>query len=164
MAVGVTVAFGGSAVAATGDTWVVSSSRQVKNGSLQANDLSKKARESLRGLSGPVGPQGAAGAPGATGDAGARGEAGATGAEGPQGPAGADGATGPQGPIGPSSGTYVFRDEGVTVGSSPTPVLTASGLSAGSYIFSAEASAYNSAGGTYLSCSLRSSHRMPRGV
>lgn len=44
--------------------YVVSSSKQVKNGSLQAVDLSKKARTTLkgaRGPAGPVGPQGPVG-------------------------------------------------------------------------------------------------------
>lgn len=41
--------------------YVVSSSQQVKNGSLQAVDLSKKARTTLKGARGPAGPVGQTG-------------------------------------------------------------------------------------------------------
>jgi hypothetical protein len=56
--------------------------KQVINGSLQANDLSKTARSALkgnRGLRGPAGPAGAQGAQGATGATGAQGVQGAPG-------------------------------------------------------------------------------------
>jgi hypothetical protein len=62
---------------------------QVINGSLQANDLSKKAVGGLRGAKGApgaVGPQGPAGPQGA---AGVQGAPGAVGPKGPTGPAGA---------------------------------------------------------------------------
>lgn len=52
---------------------LIKSSSQVRNGSLEAADLSAKARKSLRGDSGPAGPAGAAGPVGATGATGARG-------------------------------------------------------------------------------------------
>ena len=61
----------GSAVAVTKITGA-----QVADGSLQAKDLSKKARKSLkgkRGARGPAGPQGLPGAPGAPGAAGKNG-------------------------------------------------------------------------------------------
>jgi len=57
-------------------------SRQVVDGSLQANDLSRKARSALAGKTGPKGAAGAPGAPGA---------AGATGPQGPRGAAGQPG-------------------------------------------------------------------------
>ena len=47
--------------------------RQVINGSLQTNDLSKPARTALKGNRGPTGPAGAQGAQGATGATGAQG-------------------------------------------------------------------------------------------
>lgn len=56
------VALGGSAVAAK--HYIITSSSQVKNGSLKAVDLSRGARRTLhgaRGPAGPAGPQGPAG-------------------------------------------------------------------------------------------------------
>jgi hypothetical protein len=47
--------------------------KQVINGSLQTNDLSKTARTALKGNRGPAGAQGAQGATGATGATGAQG-------------------------------------------------------------------------------------------
>jgi len=94
----------------------------IKNGSLGATELSRAARNALRGAEGPrgpVGPQGAqgpqgpkgdsgatgaagpAGAKGDTGPAGPKGDTGAAGTAGPAGPAGAQGSVGPQGPQGP---------------------------------------------------------------
>jgi hypothetical protein len=70
--------------------------KDVKNGSLQANDLSRKARNALRGKrgrQGPAGPSGAQGPPGPAGAQGAQGPHGAAGAQGAQGPQGAAGAT-----------------------------------------------------------------------
>ena len=56
--------------------------KQVINGSLQTNDLSKTARSALKGNTGLRGPAGPAGAQGAQG---AQGATGATGAQGVQG-------------------------------------------------------------------------------
>ncbi len=56
--------------------------KQVINGSLQTNDLSKTALSSLKGNRGPRGPAGPAGVQGAQG---AQGATGATGAQGVQG-------------------------------------------------------------------------------
>src|SRR5216110_2420597 len=73
-------------------------SPQIKNGSIQKVDISKRTVSSLRGLrglrglqgqAGPQGPAGAAGAPGAPGTPGTPGTPGA---------------------IGPSNGREVFRD------------------------------------------------------
>jgi hypothetical protein len=72
------VTFGGTAFAA-GNALLPRNSvgtKQVINGSLQTNDLSKTARTALkgnRGLRGPAGAQGAQGAPGATGAQGVQG-------------------------------------------------------------------------------------------
>lgn len=58
----------GTATAAT--KVLIKSSAQVKNGSLEAADLSAKARKSLQGKTGPAGATGAAGAAGPAGPAG----------------------------------------------------------------------------------------------
>lgn len=57
-------------------------SAAVKNGSLQAADLSTAARAALRGATGPAGPAGAPGPAGPKGETGATGAAGADGAPG----------------------------------------------------------------------------------
>jgi hypothetical protein len=71
------VATAGTATAAT--KVLIKSSAQVRNGALDAKDLSAVARKSLQGNRGPTGPAGAAGPAGATGAAGAAGPAGARG-------------------------------------------------------------------------------------
>ena len=63
----------GTATAAT--KVLIKSSAQVKNGSLDAADLSAKARKSLQGKAGPAGPAGPSGPAGAPGATGARGPA-----------------------------------------------------------------------------------------
>ncbi|WP_036725128.1 hypothetical protein [Patulibacter minatonensis] len=92
---------GGSAYAASQIT-----SRNIKNGTIQTADISKKARKAL------TGQKGAAGAKGATG---------ATGAAGATGPAGPTGAKGDVGPAGPATGAA----GGVLAGSYPNPTLAA---------------------------------------
>lgn len=80
-------ALGGTAFAA-GNALLPGNSvgtKQVINGSLQANDLSKTARTALKGNRGPTGPAGPAGARGAQGATGATGATGAPGAQGVQG-------------------------------------------------------------------------------
>jgi hypothetical protein len=107
------VALGGTAAAAGKQILPTNSvgTRQVLDGSLQANDLSKRARSALRGKTGARGATGAPGAQGATGATGTPGAAGATGAPGAPG---ATGATGPQGPAGasgrPASNVFVAID------------------------------------------------------
>jgi Collagen triple helix repeat (20 copies) len=86
---------------------------QVINGSLQAVDLSQRARSALRGHRGPRGRTGAPGAAGAQGPAGATGSAGPAGSIGPPGntgPVGATGATGPQGPPGSVFWTQAYSE------------------------------------------------------
>jgi hypothetical protein len=78
---------GGSAYAAT--TLVPNNSvgsAQVINGSLQKNDLSKKAVTALKGNRGPAGRAGPAGSAGSAGAQGAKGDKGDTGATGATGP------------------------------------------------------------------------------
>jgi hypothetical protein len=77
-------ALGGTAFAA-GNALLPGNSvgtKQVINGSLQANDLSKTARTALKGNRGPTGPAGLAGARGAQGATGATGATGAPGVQG----------------------------------------------------------------------------------
>ena len=80
-AIALALALAGGAWA--GKHYMITSSSQVKNGSLSSKDLSKKARKSLKGNRGP---KGAAGAQGPKGDAGAQGPKGDPGAQGPPGP------------------------------------------------------------------------------
>src|SRR5258705_4592531 len=79
------VAMSGSAVAAS-----LITSKQIKDGTIQTRDLSKRAVKALkssstpgpRGPQGPTGSAGAAGAVGGTGQAGAAGKPGAPGKDG----------------------------------------------------------------------------------
>ena len=64
--------------------YLVTSSSQIKNGTIAASDLSSAARKALKGQQGW------------------KGDTGATGAQGPQGPKGDPGAQGPHGPAGVS--------------------------------------------------------------
>jgi hypothetical protein len=101
------VALGGTASAAG---VLITSSRQVKAGSLEVSDLSRKARASLRAaVVAPVaGPSGVAGTDGAPGPAGPAGPAGSSGPAGAPGPEGATGAPGTRGP----SDVYTARKTG----------------------------------------------------
>jgi hypothetical protein len=67
----------GSAVAAS-----LITSKQIKDGTIQTKDISKKAVKSLSGKAGPAGATGATGAAGAAGPQGAKGDKGDTGAKG----------------------------------------------------------------------------------
>jgi Collagen triple helix repeat (20 copies) len=78
---------------------IVITSANIKNGTIQAVDISAKAKASLKGNRGPTGargPAGATGATGATGPAGAQGPSGAQGAQGIQGVQGSPGLSGVQ--------------------------------------------------------------------
>lgn len=68
-----------AASTATATTAVVITGAQIKDGTVQAKDLSVKARSSLRGQRGAPGPRGATGAAGTQGTPGAQGAAGASG-------------------------------------------------------------------------------------
>lgn len=108
----VAVGLSGTAIAAR--QVIITSSSQVKAGSLQASDLSRRARARLRGRRGPVGP------------AGPQGQAGAQGPQGPQGATGPQGGTGPQGPIGPSAayGTDFVTPVDLLENGTPVDLLT----------------------------------------
>jgi hypothetical protein len=86
--VAVLVACGGSATAAS-----VITSKQIKDGTIQVRDLSKSARDSLKGRKGPAGAMGIAGPTGPTGPPGLSGSAGSSGAQGLQGAKGDAGST-----------------------------------------------------------------------
>jgi hypothetical protein len=75
----------GSAVAAS-----LITSAQIKNGTIQTKDISKKALKALKGKQGARGATGAPGAAGPAGPAGAQGPQGAQGAKGIQGDRGTD--------------------------------------------------------------------------
>jgi hypothetical protein len=83
--------------------YLITSSSQIKPGTISYANLSAAAKARLAGARGPAGSAGAtgpAGPPGPKGDAGATGATGAaggTGAQGPKGDTGATGATGPDG-------------------------------------------------------------------
>jgi hypothetical protein len=77
--------------------YMITSSKQIKQGAISLSDLSLHAREVLHGKPGATGPAGPAGLVGAKGD---KGDAGASGAQGPKGDKGDTGASGPQGPKG----------------------------------------------------------------
>jgi collagen triple helix repeat protein len=96
----------GSAVAAS-----LITSKQIKDGSIQTKDISKKA---LKALKGKTGPPGAVGAPGAQGPQGAQGAAGAPGAKGD---------TGPRGP----SDTYSAADDNTTADGASVAVTVPQG-------------------------------------
>ena len=100
-AIALALALAGGALA--GKRYLITSSSQVKNGSLSLADLSHKARKALKGNRGRVGPQGPKGDTGATGDKGA------TGDQGPKGDKGDSGVNsplvfGPYQAAGPDSG------------------------------------------------------------
>jgi hypothetical protein len=82
------VVSGGSAMAAS-----LITSKQIKDGTIQAKDISKKAKQALKG------------------NTGLRGLSGALGPMGPQGPAGPQGVQGVQGAPGPVNLTYVRGDQ-----------------------------------------------------
>jgi hypothetical protein len=122
----------GSAVAAS-----LITSKQIKNGTIQTADISKKAQKSLKGKTGargPIGLTGAAGAPGAKGD---------------KGDAGAAGAKGDTGPIGPSD---AYSSDDTSYSHNNTWTISKD-LPAGKYVVQASMAAYNTgANGTEVDC------------
>lgn len=101
------VALGGPAVASDTARAAVKqiTGKQIKDGSVEAKDLSKAARTSLKGQTGPAGPQG------------------------DEGPAGADGPQGPQGPQGPAGTVDGSTAGGDLVGTYPNPQIAPSVVS-----------------------------------
>ena len=116
------MAMSGTAVAAS-----LITSKQIKDGTIQTQDLAKKALAQLKGKSGAPGPAGAAGAKGDKGDAG---DAGPT---GPTGPAG------DTGPIGPSD-AYASNDPSYPHNNT---WMISKNLPAGKYVIQASMGAYN---------------------
>src|SRR4051794_29077026 len=88
--VAIVMATTGSAVAAS-----LITSKQIKDGSIEVKDLSKKARATLKAAPGVAGAPGQAGAQGAQGP---KGETGEPGGRGAAGEPGVKGDTGPRGP------------------------------------------------------------------
>ena len=93
-------AFTAGAVGTAGAVDLIDSG-DVKDGSLKVKDLSKKARQQLKGNRGPRGLQGPAGPTGLPGVNGTNGINGQNGVDGVDGAPGADGATGAPGVAGP---------------------------------------------------------------
>ncbi len=98
--IAIILTLGGTAVAAK-----LITGKQIKNGSIQAKDLSKKVRSKLAATGG-------AGQTGAAGVAGNVGPAGPAGPVGPQGPTGAKGADGGAGPKGADGAPGAKGDKG----------------------------------------------------
>jgi collagen triple helix repeat protein len=92
--------------------YMITSSKQVKKGSISLSDLSRHARKALHGHVGHVGPRGLKGDTGATGAQGRKGDKGDTGATGATGP---HGPVGPQGPQGDSGLTGVLAPFGTSL-------------------------------------------------
>jgi hypothetical protein len=104
------VAVGGTATAAG---VLITSSKQIKAGAIDASDISAKARSQLTGAAGAPGERGAAGAtgaPGATGVIGPAGAIGLAGAIGATGAAGPKGDKGEKGDPGVSGSNAVVRE------------------------------------------------------
>jgi hypothetical protein len=123
------VAMSGSAVAAS-----LITSKQIKDGTIQTKDISKKAMASLKRSAGASGVPGPAGAVGPAGLAGLQGPQGDPGAKGDPGEKGSQGVTGP---MGPSDGYSV----GNASDSGSKPPLTLN-LPAGDYIAYASYAAF----------------------
>jgi hypothetical protein len=90
---------------------LVVTSKNIKDGTIEAVDISAKAKRALKGNRGPRGAAGPAGATGAQGSPGPQGPQGAQGAQGPKGDQGAPGA---QGPRGPSDAYSAFVETGTS--------------------------------------------------
>jgi hypothetical protein len=116
-AIGVVLALSTGAIA--GRKYLITSSSQIKPGSISYANLSAAAKKRLAGKAGATGAPGANGANGATGaqgpagPAGPQGAAGSTGAAGAQGPKGDTGSTGPAGPTGPDGSTALAQASGL---------------------------------------------------
>lgn len=127
------VALGGTATAA-GVSYVTS--KQIRNGTIQLADISKRAKAKLRGRRGPAGPRGPVGSPASSqGLQGPEGPAGPTGPTGPAGPQGPTGPAGAQGPSGSAGADGVSPTFGRINGLGPTAVFAPpSGTAAGDAI------------------------------
>jgi hypothetical protein len=100
-AIGV-VAFALGAAGTAGAAVKLLTGKNIKDGSIEVVDLSKKAQTSLKGKAGPAGPAGLAGAAGPAGAPGAAGATGPAGAGGTPGSPGTNGTPGSSGVAGPT--------------------------------------------------------------
>ena len=98
--------------------YVITSSSQIKDGSIAARDLTLNARKSLKGRTGATGAQGVKGETGARGPQGLKGDT-APAADPKPGAKGDPGAQGPKGDIGPAGPKGDKGDKG-----DPAPILT----------------------------------------
>jgi Collagen triple helix repeat (20 copies) len=126
------VAFSGTATAALVMTGKqikdgTITSKDLRNGTLGTNKLSKRAVSSLKGQRGPAGPAGPQGP---------------TGQQGPQGPQGPAGPSGDTGEIGPSNGFSVNSNSYLEWTGATQGVATRA-LPPGSYVISAHVRANN---------------------
>lgn len=136
--VAIVVASAGSATAAT--TVLIKRSAQVRNGAIEAWDLSYRARRALKGNRGAIGQTGPAGP---------------VGPAGPAGPVGAVGPVGPRGPEGLSAGRSVFRNNfSLPASGVDTTVLTMTNLPAGAYYIHALATVNTTASQANGECQL----------
>jgi Collagen triple helix repeat (20 copies) len=97
--------------------YLITSSDQIKSGTVSAADLSPAARNALHGQKG---------------DTGAAGRQGLAGAQGPKGDTGATGAQGPQGPAGTPAST-LLRLTGAFAGTNASVATTLDGVQFGPY-------------------------------
>jgi Collagen triple helix repeat (20 copies) len=98
--------------------YMITSSKQIKKGTISLSNLSRNAHKALRGAAGPAGPAGRVGPMGAVGPAGHAGPTGATGTTGPQGLVGPQGLKGDKGDSGLAGAYYgvAYYDVGDTNG------------------------------------------------
>jgi hypothetical protein len=92
--------------------FAITSSKQIKNGTVSLKDLSRAARKALHGAQGTSGPQGAQGAQGSQGAEGPQGTPGAQGPQGDQGPAGVPGRDGKDAPAAEYGAAAVYVTRG----------------------------------------------------
>jgi Collagen triple helix repeat (20 copies) len=137
-AIGVVLALTTGAIA--GRKYLITSSSQIKPGSISYNNLSAAAKKRLAGKPGAPGAAGAQGAAGATGPAGPQGPGGG---QGPAGPAGAAGAQGPKGdtgaagPTGPDGSTALAQASGLVAWTGDPALILESGTDASGSIHAA---------------------------
>jgi hypothetical protein len=176
-AAAVFLALGGSAVAATGliraseITPGAITSKAIRNGAVEPQDLSTGTRALLAGGPGAKGDVGPAGTSGGSGSNGANGPNGANGATGVDGTNGADGAKGTDGTDGipGTNGTDGTNGTNGTIAplsatKALTPLPTASPpvtvveltVPAGNYVVLAKTELFHSGAGDSVECTLRS--------
>ena len=95
--------------------YMITSSKQIRNGAISLSNLSRHAHQALQGATGPAGRDGR---DGLTGSQGLQGPVGATGAPGSAGPQGVPGPQGPKGDNGLAGAYYsvAYYDKGDTNG------------------------------------------------